>query len=75
MKEVIIIPEVSVSNDKPIEVTHEFIPSDGWVSEREFPPTDKVIYLGKCALDGDMFAAYYRNRITIYKGHLNSGKY
>jgi len=29
---------------------------------------EKIIYLGKCSLDGDMFACYEDNYIDIYKG-------
>jgi hypothetical protein len=38
---------------------------------------DKVIYLGHCAMDGDMFAAQHttHNVIDIFSGKLNSGKY
>ncbi|CAB4138559.1 hypothetical protein UFOVP331_119 [uncultured Caudovirales phage] len=29
---------------------------------------DKVVYLGKCCCDGDMFACYIRGAINIYRG-------
>jgi hypothetical protein len=29
---------------------------------------DKVVYLGNCNVDGDMFACYIRDVINIYKG-------
>lgn len=29
---------------------------------------DKVVYLGNCQDDGDMFAAYDKDRIFIYRG-------
>ena len=69
--------EESQQEEKPVEFTHFCSPSKGWVESR-FSPNDfnKVLYLGKCFADGDMFAAYSEKfTISIYKGHLNSGKF
>lgn len=80
MREVIRIDKKGV-NDKPVEFTHYFDENHGWVEfdeEMHDNPNDidQIVYLGKCQLDGDMFAAYEEfGAILIYKGHLNSGKY
>jgi hypothetical protein len=41
----------------------------GW-NEGSLEPEhfDKVIYLGNCGADGDMFACYVRDVINIYRG-------
>lgn len=41
----------------------------GWV-EGSLNPEDfsKVVYLGNCFCDGDMFACYRQDTIHIYKG-------
>jgi len=43
--------------------------SHGW-EKTIHKPTDfgKVVYLGKCDVDGDMFAAYDDNFVIIFKG-------
>ena len=80
MRDVIRVPECTEKEPecKPIEFTH-YKGDNGWIKSsslrskpREF---DKIVYLGKCSQDGDMFAAYDEDFISIYKGHLNSGKY
>lgn len=50
--------------------THCLITSRGWTSTRAHPSDyEKVVYLGKCDIDGDMFAAYHGSRsISIFKG-------
>jgi len=78
MKQVIMIP--SVEEVKPVEFTHVLLSGEGWKRVGNHYPNDKdntkVVYLGKCGVDGDMFAVYTdKNKIIIYKGHLNSGKY
>lgn len=63
--------------DKPksVEFTHylghQWIPAPLSYTPNTY---DRVIYLG-ADLDKDIFAAYRGNQLTIYKGHLNSGKY
>lgn len=75
MKSVIFIEPQET--EKPVEFTHLLDNAHGWIdisyTARAF---EKVVYLGKCTMDGDMFAAYHdEGIISIYKGHLNSGKY
>ena len=76
MKKVIYINEQVDKDDKPVEFTHRLCEERGW-KKCTLEPIDyeKVVYLGKCKYDGDMFAAYSVGHISIYKGHLNSGKY
>jgi len=74
MKEVIRIDD---NNEENLSLTHFLTEGDGW---QECPPTeplnlDKIVYLGKDSLEGDMFACYDGGCIHIYKGHLNNGKY
>jgi len=78
MKEVIRINQLDQKKeDKPVEFTYQQGEDiDGW-GDVEFCPSemDKIVYLGHCEADGDMFAGYMLNTIIIYKGNLNSGKY
>jgi hypothetical protein len=80
MRDVIRVPECTEKEPecKPIEFTH-YKGINGWIksSSLRYKPMelDRVVYLGKCDEDGDMFASYYGGFISIYKGHLNSGKY
>lgn len=79
MKQVIFIDQPKEQEGKPVEFTHTFDIDEGWC-ESSIKPSDseivKVVYLGNCKLDGDMFAAYHKfGSILIFKGHLNSGKY
>ena len=42
---------------------------DGWeLSSLNPEDFDKVVYLGKCDEDGDMFAGYKDEEISIYRG-------
>jgi len=77
MKQVIFINEQNKQDEKPLEFTHRLTRLQGWANVLYYPSDyEKVVYLGKCSYDGDMFAAYAKNgEIIIYKGHLNSGKY
>lgn len=79
MRQVIYIKEEGLATEKPIEFTHfaETIRDNGWKkTDYQASNYEKVVYLGKCDRDGDMFAAYCRlGYIAIFKGHLNSGKY
>jgi hypothetical protein len=77
MKSVIYIDNPQNKEEKPVEFTHVYNSIQGW-SVFLNSPTDyeKVVYLGHCSSDGDMFAAYGSGGlIMIYTGHLNSGKY
>ena len=77
MKEVIRIGEVVQESEKAVEFTHYQSGTKGWCESITQPSKfNKVVFLGECCYDGDMFAAYSTSgAITIYKGHLNSGKY
>lgn len=70
------IPEINQEEEVPIKLTH-FMPSDGnWIKRKpDLGVYEKIVYLGKCQIDGNLFACYCDDIITIYKGHLNSGKY
>ncbi len=68
-------------DEKPVEFTHRLDEKQGWISSC-FEPSEfnLVLYIGKCRIDGDMFAATdttedSTDNIMIFKGHLNSGKY
>jgi len=75
MKEVIRVIEKD-KEDEPVEFTHHIDNYKGWQETNGLPEEfKKVVYLGRCEGDGDMFAAYENGSIVIFKGHLNSGKY
>lgn len=77
MKEVIRIQDNKVQDNKPVEFTHILL-QRGWYETGIVPSDcDKVVYLGKCSLEGDMFACYPKSgkTIHIFKGNINSGKY
>ena len=62
--------------NNPLKYTHLFGAMEGWYEVDHIPDeTAKVVYLGRCSVDGDMFAEYDQGFIRIYKGHLNSGEY
>jgi hypothetical protein len=76
MEKRVIFIEQPQENDKPIEFTHLLTGGRGWTPIEVKPNVyKKIVYLGKCCVDGDMFAAYSDNTIRIFKGHLNSGRY
>jgi hypothetical protein len=78
MKEVIRIGEVVQESEKLVEFTHYQDINDGWCESSVDPhKLNKIVFLGKCSTDGDMFAGYGigDGSIMIYKGHLNSGKH
>jgi len=77
MRKVITIPELVEKSDKPVEFTHDLYGKDSrWGRTIDTPNDyDKVVYLGFCDIDGDMFAAYDGGCIEIFKGNLNSGEY
>jgi hypothetical protein len=77
MKEVIRIGEVVQESETPVEFTHYQNSTEGWCKSGVDPyELNKIVFLGKCSTDGDLFAGYSTGgAITIYKGHLNSGKY
>jgi hypothetical protein len=75
MKEVIYINQPETAS-KPVEFTHFFAPDRGWCDAIKKPQDyEKVVYIGECKDDGSVFSAYDNGYISIYKGHLNSGKY
>ena len=71
--------QTEISKSKGIEFTHELISNSGYWSTcdtPQHPNIDRIVYLGYCQKDGDMFAVYSQESyITIYKGHLNDGTY
>lgn len=80
MKQVIFVPQLEKEpTEKPIELTNRKM--NGWNSvsshyEKQYlKQATKVVYLGRCEQDGDMFALYINKFIMIFKGKLNSGKY
>lgn len=76
MKEVIRIEGIDKETEKPVEFTHYLNSCEGWKMTYNTPRLfNKVVYLGRCPSEGDMFACYYNKVIEICKGHLNSGKY
>lgn len=84
IKEVIRIDAVDKPKKelKPIKFTHLLSIEEGWrcVEQKDkyhFGYIVKVVYLGRCSKDGDMFAVYYSHdgAINIFKGHLNDGVY
>jgi len=76
MKKVIFIEQPKEETKKPVEFTYNLNKDNGWVKPKSDPSSFvKIIYLGKCPINGDFFACYYNEEIRIYKGHLNSGEY
>lgn len=77
MRKAIIIGKESKKESKGIEFTHYLSISSGWTGiNQKMPNLNKVVYLGKCDADGDMFAGYFTSgSITVYKGFLNDGTY
>lgn len=78
MRKVIIVGEEPKEEKalKPIEFTHHLDGIRGWQSPCLLPSEfDRIVHLGKCSADGDMFAAYAGEAIQIFKGHLNDGVY
>jgi len=84
MTKIISLPELlneqSPTPKKPIQFTHALTGGTGWIKTDADPSSyTKVIYLGRCSTDGDMFAAYSWIdindcwHITIFKGHYNDG--
>jgi hypothetical protein len=69
---------IGEKESKDIQFTHYLNGTGGWqISHPKYDEYSKVVYLGKCNIDGDMFAAYFREEetIAIYKGYLNDGTY
>ena len=68
-----------IIGDEPnngIELIEFLSITKGWIPGANKPAWfDKVVYLGKCKIDGDMFACYKGKAILIYKGNLNDGTY
>lgn len=78
MRKVIIVGEEPKEEKalKPIEFTYYLATMGVWERTEDSPLVfDKIVYLGKCNFNGDMFASYKEGYITIYKGHLNDGVY
>lgn len=66
------------TNETGIVFTHYLNTTVGF-EETEAKPNEftQISYLGKCTVDGDMFAAKrtQNNSILVFKGHLNNGTY
>lgn len=62
--------EETKESKKETVFTHYLSSSDGWLETTLTPRYyKKVLYLGECMDDGDMFACYtYQEIIVIYKG-------
>lgn len=65
---------------KEVEFTGVLCGDKGWtVFESEdlwdISKSDKIVYIGNCKTDGDLFNIYVNGRIEFFKGHLNSGFY
>jgi hypothetical protein len=80
MKNEVIYIEKRERDEKPVEFTKYLSGESGWIDNgpcpHNFQESGKIVYLGKCSQDGDMFAAYgVSGEIFIHKGHLNSGKF
>ena len=73
MAKVIYIDIPQKEEKKKVQFTH-YMTDTGWIEDKCIPNGAKLIYLGKCSIDGDMFASITAT-IDIYKGHLNSGEY
>jgi len=60
----------SQQEKKETVFTHHLCTLKGWVLTEGSPSIlSEVKYLGKCVIDGDMFAGYFDSgEITIYKG-------
>jgi hypothetical protein len=78
MRKVIMIGEEPKEESKGIEFTHCLMIDKGWKkTSSKASQFNKIVYLGKCAVDGDMFACYFKKEdtIAIYKGKLKNGTY
>lgn len=75
MRKVIYVGE-EPKGEKGVEFTHYLDTELGW-KKNNYKPSyyEKIIYLGKCDADGDMFATYEDDYIHIYKGNLNNGTF
>ncbi len=74
MKQVIRLEE---EKKKPIEFTH-YQTFNGWqvCNFKDVYKVEKIRHLGKCVVDGDIFAVYNEDgSIDICRGHLNDGVY
>ena len=79
-RKAIIIGEEPQKKSRDIEFTHFQKADKGWFKvsslEMSLVKIDKIIYLGCCPADGDMFALYQvHGHISILKGYLNDGTY
>lgn len=78
MKEVIRLPGLSYKMHVPVELTHRLTSEYGWkkiTTEENSNFYNKLVYMGNCYIDGDIFIGYNDDMIFTLKGHLNSGFY
>ena len=60
---------LSKEESKKTVFTDYLDPKDGWYpTESKSNEFKKVVYLGNCKSDGDMFVCYFEEYINIYKG-------
>ena len=71
------IGEEPKEESKGVEFTHVLGTITGWIVCNKQPSFyHRIVYLGHCKQDGDMFAAYINDGyVNIYKGNLNNGTY
>lgn len=54
---------------KETTFTHRLTPKKTWIRGGPLNHFKKIIYLGECEKDGDMFVCYHEdNTINIYRG-------
>lgn len=81
MKEVIYVLRPKEDTGNLVVLTHQNTNTTGWkaisdgISSQLLADSDKVVYLGKCEQDGDIFSVYFHGLILTCKGFLNSGMY
>jgi hypothetical protein len=69
MTQFLTIEKETATKENPTIFTHFYKHNKGWIETRLTPENfDKVIFLGTCEMDGDMFSAYICGFIEIFKG-------
>lgn len=66
----------SITDTRPAELL--YIKGDnGWktINNATIRQIDRIVYLGNCRYDGDMFAIHYCGAISFCKGVLNNGNF
>lgn len=70
MTEFINAEKIEKAKQKKLTLFTHVLQADKSLGTTEQQPSmyEKVVYLGYCIVDGDMFAAHREGSITIYKG-------